>query len=93
MTDKQILKETQRKFRKTFEGNDGEFVLGELYKFCGLLDEPFHSDPYKNAYEQGKRRVALHIAGVLGMDIEETAKLVAEYQKTRSYNVLRATRN
>jgi len=64
-----------------FSGPAGEAVLADLLKFCNAGGTSFvPGAPDATAFEEGKRRVALRIAGYLNMTDEKILEIANRSQ-------------
>lgn len=82
---KKFFGNRNKKYGQAFSTKEGEYVLAELYSFCGV-DKPSYSpgtSAEETAYNEGKRRVALHIKGILGQSDKDVEQLVKVYQDSR----------
>ena len=77
-----ITKVRRRKqaYRTIFRTIEGQVVLDDLYRFCGVEAQSFTSDPCLTAFNEGKRRVALRIAHMMQHNSpEERLKVMEEH--------------
>ena len=85
---KTALTTKNSRYKKVFlNNNEGEYVLSELYKFCGI-DRPSYveNSPDRTAYNEGMKRVALHIKGILKQSNTDIDKLINNYQESVNYD-------
>lgn len=62
---------------RTFEGPNGQLVLKDLAMRCMAERRTFDADPYKTAFNEGRRSVYLEILqmrDVRLLDLQKTAK-------------------
>ena len=62
---------------RVFEGQQGELVLKDLSERCMAERRTFDADPYKTAFNEGRRSVYLEILqmrDVRRLDLQKTAK-------------------
>lgn len=65
-------------YRATFAGPAGRRTLADLYRFCGMGSPSFvPGRPDETAFNEGRRRVFLRIAGFLELDEDRIRKLIA----------------
>jgi len=76
-----------RSYRHTFSSEEGKAVLADIYKFAGL-DRPSYVEGCSDrmAYNEGMKRVAMHIKGILSQSDIDVDKLVADYTKSVDYD-------
>ncbi len=82
------LNTKNNKYKKVFLDNyEGEYVLAEIYKFCGV-DRPSYVEgsPDRTAYNEGMKRVALHIKGILKQSGTDVDKIINSYQESINYD-------
>lgn len=84
---KTALTTKNSKYKKVFSNDEGEYVLAELYKFCGV-DRPSYveNSSDRTAYNEGMKRVALHIKGILKQSNTDIDKLINNYQESVNYD-------
>ena len=84
---KTALTTKNSRYRKVFSDNEGEYVLAELYRFCGI-DRPSYVEgsPDRTAYNEGMKRVALHIKGILKQSNTDIDELINTYQESVNYD-------
>lgn len=71
---------TQRKiitaYKEVFRTDRGKIVLQDLFDKCGLMKLSFFKDnPTVTAYNEGRRSIAVFIAGLLKLTTEDLDKL------------------
>ena len=72
----QMILMRRSNYREVFNSAAGRAVLRDLYRFCGVSAEVLDPDhPARTAQNDGMRRVALHIAVILGQSDEEILRL------------------
>ncbi len=54
-----------------FGSESGKRVLADLMKFGNMLGPSFATDPYRTAFNEGRRDVALYILNQLNYDLEK----------------------
>jgi hypothetical protein len=60
----------------------GRKVIADIYEDCGINKPSFVSEcPYKTAYNEGKKSVALHVKSVLKQSNEDVDKYMQQYSK------------
>ena len=62
MTDKVQLSRDAKFVNGTLEG---ERLLEYLFEFCHVYHNSFSSDPYKTAFNEGQRSVALELVALI----------------------------
>lgn len=84
---KAALTSKSTRYKNVFSSDEGKFVLSELYRFCGM-DRPSYVEgcPDRTAYNEGLKRAALHIKGVLKQSNADIDKLLNTYQKSVNYD-------
>lgn len=71
-------------YKTIFNTPQGKEVLKDLLKFCHFDSPTFMpNDPYTSAFNEGKRRVALRILGIMNMDEEAMNKVLEELNQYR----------
>ncbi|GEM_PF-5775705 len=66
-------------YRQLFEGLEGRRVLADLYCFCGMASPSFvPGRPDETAFNEGKRRVFLRIAGFMELDDERIRTMAGD---------------
>lgn len=64
-------------YRATFAGPAGRRTLSDLYRFCGMGSPSFvPGRPDETAFNEGRRRVFLRIAGMLELDDETIRRMI-----------------
>ncbi len=78
-----VLSSRNNNYRKVFSDNEGEYVLADIYKFCGM-DRPSYVEgsPDRTAYNEGMKRVALRIKGIMNQSSHDVDKLVSSYRES-----------
>lgn len=72
-------------WRRLAKTEDGQKVLGDLFREGRLLEPCFvPGDPYQTAFNEGRRRLALHVLSLVNMTPERALEL-AELAR-RSYH-------
>lgn len=72
--DKESIKENIHRsacFQRVFSGKDGIEALEYFDKWTGYRNDTFKSDPYDNAYEAGRRSVAIFLHNALDGDVDK----------------------
>lgn len=66
-----------RDFKKVFGTEEGERVLGHIYKMCGM-NKQIHvpGDSYDSAFNAGKHRIGQGIQGILSQDEEDIFEIL-----------------
>ena len=82
--DEQYLKNV-RLYKSVFETENGQRVLWDLMKASGFCVSGFDADPYKTAFNEGLRSMAIRIINILELDEEKVRNLMAEQRKADSY--------
>lgn len=72
-----------RMYQDIFSTKQGEKVLHDIIKDCGVISSAFTSDPYVISYNEGRRSVALQIMQKLKIDTEQLLKTITEIDKER----------
>lgn len=63
-------------YRMVFNSPEGQVVLRDLMRFCGIRQEQFTPGSFEDtAYALGKRRVGLRIASIMHLSDGELVKL------------------
>jgi len=57
-------------YQHVFGGEQGQRVLEDLRKFCGVYRTSFTNDPYTCIYNEGRRDVVLRIERMVKLDSE-----------------------
>jgi len=70
--------DTLTDYQIAFGTPEGKRVLLDLIDQCGILRASFEADPYRTAYNEGRRGVALMILGVLGAKPEDFQKTIED---------------
>ena len=66
-------------YRHIFESVEGRRVLADLYRFCGMMRPSFVAGrPDETAFNEGKRRVFLRLAGFMELDDERIRTMAGE---------------
>lgn len=75
------------RYSRTFSTEEGKMVLAEIYKHCGL-DRPSYveGNSDRTAYNEGMKRVALHIKGILNQSDIDIDDLISDYTKSVNYD-------
>lgn len=69
------IKALRNAYKRTFEGDDGEIVLGDLKKICFYNTTTMSADPYVTAFQEGQRAVILHILTRMQLDTSQLEEL------------------
>lgn len=69
------LREIKVRFEKVFRSSDGEVILSVLGNECFSEIGNYESDPYKMAYNEGKRYMLMKILSLSDMSMEEFLEL------------------
>ena len=65
-------------YRAAFGDPAGRRVLADLYRFCGMASPRFGPGrPDETAFNEGRRRVFLRIAGLLELDDDTIRRMIA----------------
>ena len=65
-------------YRAAFGGPAGRRTLADLYRFCGMGSPSFvPGRPDETAFNEGRRRVFLRIAGLLELDEDTIRRMIA----------------
>jgi hypothetical protein len=73
------LQGRQRRYKATFGGPDGKWVLNDLYRHAGMSRPPHvPGDPYSTAYQIGAQSMMLHIARTMGQSADSMLKAAQE---------------
>ena len=77
------LSSRNKNYRKVFSDNEGEYVLADLYRFCGM-DRPSYVEgsPDRTAYNEGMKRVALRIKSIMNQSSSDVDRLVSSYKES-----------
>jgi len=73
-----------QRYKKVFGSPDGEEVIKDLIKSCGILNPLFSSDPIIMSYNEGRRSVILDIINLLDFDEKRIYDLTRQVQKERN---------
>ncbi len=66
-------------YRRCFATPEGRRVLADLYRFCGMATPSFVAGRAdETAFNEGKRRVFLRVAGFLELDGERVRRMAGE---------------
>jgi hypothetical protein len=65
-------------YKGAFGTEQGQRVLHDLCKTCGLLITSFDENPHMMAFKEGQRNVVLHILNKLKMDPMALKKFIEE---------------
>lgn len=77
------MKPSQPDISVVMNTTPGRRWMWEHLQSCGLLGPAFHQDPYINAYNQGKRDVALALQSqILSTDFEAYMLMLNENAKS-----------
>lgn len=72
------LARRQALYRRVFAGPDGEAVLADLAQFCRAFTTTFvPGDSHASALGEGRREVFNRIAGLIALDEDGYARLLA----------------
>ena len=72
----------KRDFDRVFNGSEeGQRVLGELYKMCGYKSQIFSNDPGQTAFNAGKHRIAQGIASILNQSEEDIHRAIKIHEE------------
>ncbi len=85
---KTVLNTKNNKYKKVFlDNHEGEYVLAEIYKFAGLDKTSYVKGfPDATAHNEGMKRVALHIKGILKQSNADIDKIINSYQESVNYD-------
>ncbi len=67
-----------QKFKRVFSGSEGEEVIKELMKKNFVLDSSFTSDPYRTAFNEGRRSLIMDILYILQIDEKKYFDLIED---------------
>jgi hypothetical protein len=72
-----VLARKNRDFRSVFSTEEGQRVLGYIYKMCGMNTQ-IHTpnDPHGTSFNSGKHRVGQGIQSILAMTEEDVAAII-----------------
>ncbi len=74
------LRKRQEVYRRVFETPAGQEVLSDLATFCRAFTSTFvRGDPYSTALGEGRREVFNRIAGLIALDEDGYARLMAQH--------------
>lgn len=66
---------------------EGKKVFADIYKFSGINRPSYvEGNPDRTAYNEGMKRVALHIKGILNQSDIDVEKVIADYSKSVDYD-------
>lgn len=68
-------------YRKTFSGLSGEWVLGDLARFCGWHSRNPPTSDLEMAYQEGRRDVYLRIVTQMNLTDDRIAQLIDQSGK------------
>ncbi len=72
------LRARQELYRRVFAGPHGQAVLADLARFCRVYTTTFvRGDAHASALGEGRREVFNRIAGLIALDEEGYARLMA----------------
>jgi len=81
--DSQELKELVGKYRRTFQGKDGEAVLADIRKRCFRDQTTFDNNHGRMGFNEGRRSVLVRIETMISIKPDEVADLPREYNPTK----------
>lgn len=81
--DKKRAEMIQR-YKKFFGSPDGEEIIKDLIKSCGILNPIFNKDPIVMSYNEGRRGMVLDIINLLDFDEKRIYDLTRQVQKERN---------
>lgn len=73
------------KYQECFAGENGEDVIKDILKDCGIILPSFDPDPYRNAFNEGRKDVAFRLMRILQIDIHKYYKMIQEGLKPQDY--------
>lgn len=76
--------ETVQRYKKVFGSPDGEEIIKDLIKSCGILNPMFSNDPIVMSYNEGRRSVVLDMINLLDFDEKRIYDLTRQVQKERN---------
>jgi len=62
-------------YGNTFASSDGERVLRDLFRYCGMSSSGFDGNPFSLAHNEGMRRVFLYIQAQMELSTDDIMKL------------------
>jgi hypothetical protein len=66
-------------YRFTFGTPEGQVVLRDLMRFCGVRQNSYvPGDPTTTAFNEGKRRVAIRIGAIMNLSDAELMRLAEQ---------------
>ena len=68
-------------YKSVFNSPDGELVIQDLMKQCGLLNPQITTDTNLLLIQQGQQRIVLSILRILGKDAAEITEQIKESMK------------
>ena len=68
-------------YQRVFKSEDGKVVLADLVKKNHVLSNTFIEDPYRSAFNQGRRDAINEILSILNIDIDEAFYLLEQDAK------------
>lgn len=70
----------QQLYRRVFNTPEGQYVLADLYKFCGVERQAYNLTNTNDVlFAEGMRRVALHIHQALNESADDMLKRAENY--------------
>lgn len=63
-------------YQQLFASVEGKIVLADLIKKNFVLSNTFNEDPYKSAFNQGKRDAINEIISILNVDVDEVVEML-----------------
>lgn len=70
-----FLKHRKRNYQRVFNGQDAEYVMQDLARFCRAEKSCFHTDARTQALLEGRREVWLRIKHHLDLTEEELKEI------------------
>lgn len=87
---KRLAKKTQFKvdllttYQKVFDSEDGKLILHDMMKANGMFDTTFDENPYRTAFQEGRRSVITNLIMLLGKDANEMYKQFKEQEEIQN---------
>jgi len=74
------IKKRQAAYRSVFTGAESDKVLLDLARFCRAVETSFDDNPYRMAFQEGRREVFLRIMTYIDYDLRDVSKLINKEQ-------------
>lgn len=65
------LAESSQKYKRVFQGEDGEWVLKDLEKRCFLNHTTYNDNHGQMSFNEGRRSIYVHIKNLLEKDLTQ----------------------